>query len=69
MTATSVLAKVVEARAPDLVRLFHQRGWPLPSRIDRVCDSALASNAIGYSPIHGVRSLSPQQKSIVDSGG
>ncbi len=59
-------AEVVEVRAPDLARLFHQRGWSLPSRIDRVYDSALAGNAIGYSPIHGVCSLSSQMKSIVD---
>lgn len=53
-------AQVVAARCPDVAQLFRQRGWPLPSRIDRVHDSALARNAIGYSPIHDVHSLAAQ---------
>lgn len=53
-------AQVVEVRFPDIAQLFRRRGWSLPVRIDRVHDSTLARNAIGYSPVHGVHSLAGQ---------
>lgn len=53
-------AQVVEARSPEVAQLFRRRGWSLPVRIDRVHDSTLARNAIGYSPVHGVHSIAAQ---------
>lgn len=41
---------VVHAKAPHIASYFHQNGWSLPSRIDRVYDSARARRELGYRP-------------------
>lgn len=56
--ALSLDAGVVLAeRVPDVVQAFHDRGWPVPDRLDRVYDSTAAANALGYRPVRGVRQL------------
>jgi UDP-glucose 4-epimerase len=44
---------VLEQRAPDLVLAFARRGWALPSTIDRVYSSALATDELGWTPKYG----------------
>ncbi|MGL6289591.1 MAG: NAD-dependent epimerase/dehydratase family protein [Silanimonas sp.] len=48
---------VLQRRAPALVAAFKSRGWPLPTRIDRVYDPAHAVAELGWRPMHGVDSL------------
>ncbi|WP_078897681.1 NAD(P)-dependent oxidoreductase [Streptomyces rimosus] len=48
---------VLAGRVPDVVAAFHDRGWPVPDRLDRVYDSTAAVNAFGYRPVRGVRQL------------
>lgn len=45
---------IVRERLPAVAHAFDERGWRLPKRIDRVYDSRLAAQAIGYQPIRGV---------------
>ena len=44
---------VLAQRAPALLRAFERRRWPLPQRIDRVYDAALARQRLGWQPRHG----------------
>jgi UDP-glucose 4-epimerase len=44
--------RVLKLRAPQLVDAFKTRGWPLPQRIDRVYDSALATKKLGWAPCY-----------------
>ena len=44
---------VLEKRAPQLVEAFAQRGWPLPSSIDRVYISERAKAELGWQPRYG----------------
>lgn len=44
---------VLSRRAPALCAAFAERGWPLPSRIDRVYDAGAAQAALGWVPLHG----------------
>jgi len=46
-------ATVIAERAPEVAAAFHDRGWPLPRRIDRVYDSSAATKAFGYRPAEG----------------
>lgn len=41
-------AAVIASRAPEIAAAFHERGWALPERIDRVYDSGAA--AAWYRP-------------------
>lgn len=41
-------ASVIRRRAPDLAAAFDRRGWRLPRSIDRVYDSSLAGNGLGW---------------------
>ncbi len=41
---------VIRERAPALADAFEARGWVLPQTIDRVYDSSLAQNQLGWSP-------------------
>jgi nucleoside-diphosphate-sugar epimerase len=47
-------AAVLRRRAPDLVRAFELRGWPLPASIDRVYDPSRAMAEWGWRPRYGV---------------
>ena len=46
-------AAVIAKRAPALAAAFADRGWRLPSRMDRVYDSARAVAELGWRPRHG----------------
>jgi len=45
--------RVIRERAPALATAFCERGWPLPPRIDRVYDPALAMHELGWRPRYG----------------
>lgn len=60
LDATAVLAR----RAPEVVALFQRKGWPLPTRIDRVYDSSEASGQLGYHPVHGPDSVAGEEPSL-----
>jgi len=49
--------RVIAAREPALAAAFAERGWPLPARIDRVYDAALAVAVLGWRPRHGWRAV------------
>jgi UDP-glucose 4-epimerase len=51
--ASSVIAR----RAPALAAAFAERGWPLPSAIDRVYCAELAMRELGYRPAFGFEEL------------
>lgn len=44
---------VITKRAPKLAHEFAARGWCLPSQLDRVYDSSLAQNELGWKPKYG----------------
>ncbi len=44
---------VLRLRAPELAVAFEQRGWTLPSSIDRVYSSALAETELGWRARYG----------------
>ncbi len=44
---------VLRRRAPALVQAFAERGWPLPTSVDRVYDSGLAQRELAWQPRHG----------------
>jgi UDP-glucose 4-epimerase len=46
-------ATVIRQRAPALAAAFGQRGWPLPTYIDRVHDTRRAHRAWGWRPRFG----------------
>jgi nucleoside-diphosphate-sugar epimerase len=48
---------VIERRVPGVRAAFERRGWPLPSRIDRVYPIENAARVLGYEPRHGVGAL------------
>lgn len=50
-------AGVMRLRAPALVRAFQARGWPLPTRIDRVYDARRALAELGWQPRQDWRAL------------
>ncbi len=43
---------VLRERAPGIIRLFAQRGWKLPTSIDRVYVIEKAERYLGYRPLH-----------------
>lgn len=43
---------VLRERAPGIIDLFAQRGYKLPTSIDRVCVIARAQRSLGYRPRH-----------------
>ncbi len=48
---------LLEQRVPDIVTLFRQQGWPLPTTIDRVYDSGKARRQLGYQPTYDAAAL------------
>jgi nucleoside-diphosphate-sugar epimerase len=44
---------VLQRRAPGLVAAFKQRGWALPTGIDRVYSPQLARQGLGWQPRYG----------------
>ncbi|GCE45882.1 UDP-glucose 4-epimerase [Thermosporothrix hazakensis] len=48
---------VLRERAPAVLALFEQQGWPLPACIDRVYAIEKARQQLGYRPIYNVESL------------
>ncbi|KXF80873.1 NAD-dependent epimerase/dehydratase family protein [Enterovibrio coralii] len=49
--------KALEGVSPDLAAVFAERGWKLPSCLDRVYDSSLAQQELGWTPIYGFESV------------
>lgn len=45
---------LIRERLPKVAATFDHRGWQLPHRIDRVYDSRLAGQQLGYRPLRGV---------------
>ncbi len=41
---------IIRERAPQLAEAFEARGWPLPQTIDRVYDSGLTQQRLGWIP-------------------
>ena len=50
-------ASVIERQCPDIALAFKQRDWQLPQSLDRVYDSSSACDKLGWSPIHGFKSV------------
>ena len=50
-------AGLVAERLPEVATAFRERNWPLPPTLDRVYDSAAATAAFGYHPVHGIHRL------------
>ncbi|MAJ39542.1 MAG: epimerase [Pseudoalteromonadaceae bacterium] len=50
-------ASVIERQCPDIALAFKQRNWQLPQSLDRVYDSSSACDKLGWSPIHGFKSV------------
>ncbi len=44
---------LIRERHPEVADAFDRRGWRLPDRIDRVYDSRLAGQQLGYRPLRG----------------
>jgi nucleoside-diphosphate-sugar epimerase len=45
---------VIQRRRPGTEAAFRRRGWPRPSRIDRVYPAEKARAVLGYEPRYGV---------------
>lgn len=50
-------ASLIQEKCPELAKAFVQRGWSLPTRLDRVYDSSLAQHLLGWRPKYGVESV------------
>ena len=50
-------AAVIRELQPKLAEEFIRRGWSLPARLDRVYDSALAQQKLGWQPEYGYQSV------------
>ena len=48
---------VIREFAPDLTESFANRGWRLPQSLDRVYDSTLAQQELGWQPKYGYESV------------
>ncbi len=46
-------APVIVRRCPALAHCFAERNWAMPDSIDRVYDSTLAQQELGWRPAHG----------------
>ena len=49
-------ASVIERRRPGLIEQMASKGWPPPSSIDRVYDSGLAADELGFAPHYNIYS-------------
>ncbi|MGD6734946.1 NAD-dependent epimerase/dehydratase family protein [Photobacterium leiognathi subsp. mandapamensis] len=49
--------EIIRELAPDLVESFANRGWRLPQSLDRVYDSTLAQQELGWQPKYGYESV------------
>ncbi|WP_299020124.1 NAD(P)-dependent oxidoreductase [uncultured Photobacterium sp.] len=49
--------KAIQEFAPELAEEFTKRGWRLPQMLDRVYDSSLAQNELGWQPKYGYDSV------------
>lgn len=49
--------KLIAERIPTLAGAFKQRGWPLPTSLDRVYDSTKAQQQLGWYPKHDFNSV------------
>ncbi len=63
---------VLRRRAPALVQAFADRGWALPSSIDRIYSPALARHELGWQPRHGfaevLRQLDEASAEVLPAG-
>lgn len=50
-------ASLIQEKCPELANAFAQRGWSLPTRLDRVYDSSLAQRVLGWTPKYGFESV------------
>ncbi len=48
---------IIQQKCPELAAAFQQRGWSLPTSLDRVYDSSAAQNNLGWSSKHGFDSV------------
>lgn len=51
---------ILRERVPNLVQIFAQRGWKLPTTIDRVYSSTAASRELGWRPRYGFEEVIAQ---------
>ena len=51
---------ILGERVPNLVRAFEQRGWKLPTSLDRVYAPTLAERELGWRPRHGFEEVLAQ---------
>ncbi|WP_305815055.1 NAD-dependent epimerase/dehydratase family protein [Photobacterium leiognathi] len=49
--------EIIREFAPDLAESFANRGWRLPQSLDRVYDSTLAQQELGWQPKYGYESV------------
>ena len=48
---------LIQEKVPELAEVFLERGWAFPSRLDRVYDSSLAQQKLGWQPKYGFGSV------------
>ncbi|PAY01030.1 epimerase [Pseudoalteromonas sp. HM-SA03] len=48
---------VLKEKCPEIATAFEQRGWSLPARLDRVYDSSVGQNELGWLPSHSFASV------------
>lgn len=48
---------IIAQKCPEIASAFKQRGWDLPDTLDRVYDSSLAQNKLGWLPVYGFNSV------------
>ncbi len=53
-------AVVLSKRVPELMAAFKQRGWSLPTSIDRVYVGAKAETSLGWRPLYGFQEVLAQ---------
>jgi nucleoside-diphosphate-sugar epimerase len=51
---------ILGERVPNLVRAFEQRGWRLPTSLDRIYAPTLAERELGWRPRHGFEEVLAQ---------
>jgi len=56
-TLYSNASSVITSKCPEIASVFGQRGWQLPETLDRVYDSSLAQEKLGWLPIYGFESV------------
>ncbi|MEC8327570.1 MAG: NAD(P)-dependent oxidoreductase [Pseudomonadota bacterium] len=50
-------SEVIKEQCPEIASEFKQRGWRLPTSLDRVYDSSAAQAKLGWQPKHGFTSV------------